>query len=59
MISRTNAALIIIDIQGNLAQAMHDKENLFTNNVRLIRGLIFRSFSPSKFRKNSGKQYRK
>ena len=38
MISRTNSALIIIDIQGNLAQAMHDKENLFTNNVRLIQG---------------------
>ena len=38
MISRTNAALIIIDIQGNLAQAMHDKENLFTNNIRLIQG---------------------
>ena len=38
MISRTDAVLIIIDIQGNLAQAMHDKENLFTNNVRLIQG---------------------
>lgn len=38
MISRTDAVLIIIDIQGNLAQAMHDKENLFTNNVKLIKG---------------------
>jgi nicotinamidase-related amidase len=38
MISRTNAVLIIVDIQGNLAQAMYDKENLFTNNVKLIQG---------------------
>ena len=38
MLSRTNAVLIIIDIQGNLAQAMYDKENLFTNNVKLIKG---------------------
>jgi nicotinamidase-related amidase len=38
MISRTNAVVIIIDIQGNLAQAMHNKENLFTNNIRLIQG---------------------
>jgi len=28
MLSRTAAVLIIIDIQGNLAQAMLDKENL-------------------------------
>lgn len=38
MFNRTNAVLIIIDIQGNLAQAMYDKENLFTNNVKLIQG---------------------
>lgn len=38
MLSRTAAVLIIIDIQGKLAQAMHDKESLFDNNVRLIRG---------------------
>jgi len=38
MFNRTNAALIIIDIQGNLAQAMYDKENLFNNNVKLIKG---------------------
>lgn len=38
MISRDNAVLVIIDIQGNLAQAMHDKENLFSNTVKLIRG---------------------
>ena len=43
MISRTNAVLIIIDIQGNLAQAMHDKENIFANNVKMIQG--FKAFS--------------
>ena len=43
MLSRTNAVLIIIDIQGNLAQAMYDKENLFANNVKLIQG--FKAFN--------------
>ncbi|MGB5217689.1 MAG: hydrolase [Smithella sp.] len=38
MISRTAAVLVIIDIQGNLAQAMFDKENLFANTVKLIKG---------------------
>ncbi|MEN6422452.1 MAG: isochorismatase family protein, partial [Smithella sp.] len=38
MISRTAAVLVIVDIQGNLAQAMFDKENLFSNTVKLIRG---------------------
>ena len=33
-----NSALVIIDIQGNLAQLMHDKENLFKNMQLLIRG---------------------
>lgn len=38
MLSRAAAVLVIIDIQGNLAQAMYDKENLFANTVKLIRG---------------------
>jgi nicotinamidase-related amidase len=38
MLSRTAAVLVIIDIQGNLAQAMFDKENLFANTVKLIKG---------------------
>lgn len=38
MLSRTAAVLILIDFQGNLAQAMHNKEHLFANTVRLIRG---------------------
>jgi nicotinamidase-related amidase len=43
MLSRTDTILIIIDIQGNLAQAMHEKENLFANNVKLIQG--FKAFN--------------
>jgi len=38
MISRADAVLVVIDIQGNLAQAMFDKENLFSNTVKLIKG---------------------
>lgn len=38
MLNRTDAVLIIIDIQGNLAQTMCDKENLFANTVKLISG---------------------
>jgi nicotinamidase-related amidase len=38
MINRADAVLVIIDIQGNLAQAMFDKENLFANTVKLIKG---------------------
>lgn len=38
MISRTAAVLVVIDIQGNLAQAMFDKDNLFANTVKLING---------------------
>ena len=38
MISRDNSVLVIIDIQGNLAQAMFDKENLFSNTSKLIKG---------------------
>lgn len=39
MISRTDAVLVIVDIQGNLAQAMFGKENLFANAVKLIKGV--------------------
>jgi nicotinamidase-related amidase len=38
MLGRAAAVLVIIDIQGNLAQAMFDKENLFANTMKLIRG---------------------
>jgi len=38
MLSRTAAVLVIVDIQGNLAQSMFDKENLFANAIKLIKG---------------------
>ena len=38
MLSRAAAVLVIVDIQGNLAQAMFDKDNLFANNIKLIKG---------------------
>ncbi len=38
MLSRAAAVLVIIDIQGNLAHAMFDKDNLFANNIKLIKG---------------------
>lgn len=38
MISRTAAVLVIVDIQGNLAQVMFGKENLFAQTVNLIKG---------------------
>lgn len=38
MLSRTAAVLILIDVQGNLAQTMIDKEKTFSNSVKLIRG---------------------
>lgn len=38
MLSRTAAVLILIDLQGKLAQAMVDKEMLFANNIKLIQG---------------------
>lgn len=34
-----NTLLTVIDIQGNLAQAMHDKESLFKATVQLIKGI--------------------
>lgn len=38
MLKIENTALIIVDIQGNLALAMHEKELLFKNVQRLIKG---------------------
>jgi nicotinamidase-related amidase len=38
MLNRAAAVLVIIDIQGNLAQTMYDKENLFAQTVKLIKG---------------------
>jgi nicotinamidase-related amidase len=39
MLSRENTALIVVDVQGNLAQVMDDKVFLIENNRKLIRGI--------------------
>jgi nicotinamidase-related amidase len=39
MLKIDNTALIIVDIQGNLALAMHEKELLFMNTQKLIKGI--------------------
>lgn len=39
MLKIENAALIIVDIQGNLALAMQEKELLFRNVRKLIKGI--------------------
>lgn len=38
MLKRDQAVLIVVDIQGKLAQLMHDKEELFANATRMIEG---------------------
>ncbi len=38
MLTTDNTMLIVTDIQGSLAQAMHEKESLFENLKRIIQG---------------------
>jgi len=38
MLTIENSLLVVIDIQGNLAQAMHDKQSLFENLKKIISG---------------------
>ena len=38
MLTLKNTVLTIIDVQGKLAQIMHDKNSLFANLQRIIRG---------------------
>jgi len=38
MLDSDNAVLIVVDVQGKLAQLMHEKDRLFDNLSRLIRG---------------------
>ena len=38
MLKREDTALVLIDIQGKLAQLMQGKEALFQNLVKLVRG---------------------
>ncbi len=38
MLSKDDAVLVVIDVQGRLATLMHDRETFFTNVVRMIKG---------------------
>ena len=38
MLTIENAVLVVVDVQGKLAQVMHDKESLFRNLQRMVRG---------------------
>ncbi len=39
MLKKEDTILIIVDVQGNLARQMHDKEILFKNMQKLIKGI--------------------
>lgn len=39
MINTEDTALVLVDVQGKLAQAMHNKEALFENLRKLVKGL--------------------
>ncbi|MFN8457006.1 MAG: hydrolase [Anaerolineae bacterium] len=39
MLNLNNTALVVIDVQGKLAQVMHGKEALFENLQKLIKGV--------------------
>jgi len=39
MLKVENSLLIVVDVQGNLAQAMYDRENLFQNLRKTISGV--------------------
>lgn len=39
MLTQENAALIVVDVQGKLAHLMYEKERLFENLRKLIRGV--------------------
>lgn len=38
MLTVDNAILIVVDVQGNLAHTMHEKEFLFNNLAKIIKG---------------------
>ncbi|MGD2099056.1 MAG: hydrolase [Desulfobacterales bacterium] len=39
MLRTENSALVLVDVQGKLAQAMHDKERFFDAIIRLVKGV--------------------
>ena len=38
MLTTENSALVLVDVQGKLAQAMHGKEGFFDSIIRLVKG---------------------
>jgi nicotinamidase-related amidase len=38
MLTTENSALVLVDVQGKLAQAMHNKEAFLDNIIRLVKG---------------------
>jgi nicotinamidase-related amidase len=38
MLTTENCALVLVDVQGKLAQAMHNKESFLDNITRLVKG---------------------
>ncbi|MGD8343262.1 MAG: hydrolase [Desulfobacterales bacterium] len=38
MLTTENSALVLIDVQGKLAQAMHDKQRFLDNAIKLVKG---------------------
>lgn len=38
MLAIVNSVLVIVDVQGKLAQLMYEKEQLFVNLVRIVKG---------------------
>ena len=39
MLDRQQAVLVVVDVQGKLAQSMHEKQTLFANLQSIIRGI--------------------
>lgn len=40
MLKIENTTLVVVDVQGKLAQLMHEKENLFLNLQRIVQGAL-------------------
>ena len=40
MLTTENSALVLVDAQGKLAQAMHDKEKFFDSIIRLVKDFL-------------------
>lgn len=38
MLTTENSALVLVDVQGKLAQTMHAKQSFFDNIIRLVKG---------------------